>query len=255
MGIRILCPNGHRLNIKSFLAGKRGICPHCDAKFDIPFQSDPAALNRERVVTGGSPSNFRPAPGIVDPPNPSVAALPPSDSNVAATSEADSPPLSGALNGDEPQGAASDPNDRSTAAERAPAESASEALVDDNPFSEEGVWYVRTAKGQQFGPADNVTMQQWIQQTRVTADCWIWRDSWPDWQQANVILGAPATATMITPPEVSTPPSITTDKCDQPILGRGPNRQRTRSRTMFAVATLGVICLVLLCALIYVVSR
>jgi hypothetical protein len=36
MGIRVYCPNGHRLNVKSFLAGKRGICPRCGAKFDIP---------------------------------------------------------------------------------------------------------------------------------------------------------------------------------------------------------------------------
>jgi hypothetical protein len=36
MGIRVFCPNGHKLNVKSFLAGKRGVCPHCGAKFDIP---------------------------------------------------------------------------------------------------------------------------------------------------------------------------------------------------------------------------
>lgn len=39
MGIRFLCPNGHKLNVKSFLAGKRGICPDCDAKFLVPMES------------------------------------------------------------------------------------------------------------------------------------------------------------------------------------------------------------------------
>ena len=39
MGIRFYCPNGHKLNVKAFLAGKRGICPHCDARFDIPHES------------------------------------------------------------------------------------------------------------------------------------------------------------------------------------------------------------------------
>jgi hypothetical protein len=39
MGIRFFCPNGHKLNVKAFLAGKRGICPDCDAKFIIPFES------------------------------------------------------------------------------------------------------------------------------------------------------------------------------------------------------------------------
>lgn len=39
MGIRFLCPNGHRLNVKEFLAGKRGICPNCDVRFLVPLES------------------------------------------------------------------------------------------------------------------------------------------------------------------------------------------------------------------------
>ena len=40
MGIRFYCPNGHRLHVKEFQAGKRGICPHCDARFRIPPASE-----------------------------------------------------------------------------------------------------------------------------------------------------------------------------------------------------------------------
>jgi hypothetical protein len=39
MGIKFYCPNGHKLNVKSFLAGKRGICPHCGARVDIPSEA------------------------------------------------------------------------------------------------------------------------------------------------------------------------------------------------------------------------
>ena len=39
MGIRFYCPNGHKLNVKAFLAGKRGICPDCDVKFIVPSES------------------------------------------------------------------------------------------------------------------------------------------------------------------------------------------------------------------------
>ena len=39
MGIRFLCPNGHKLNVKAFLAGQRGICPHCGERFVIPSES------------------------------------------------------------------------------------------------------------------------------------------------------------------------------------------------------------------------
>jgi hypothetical protein len=40
MGIRFNCPNGHKLNVKEFLAGKRGVCPQCGAKFIIPAQAE-----------------------------------------------------------------------------------------------------------------------------------------------------------------------------------------------------------------------
>jgi hypothetical protein len=39
MGIRFYCPNGHKLHVKSFLAGKRGICPYCGVAVHIPLQS------------------------------------------------------------------------------------------------------------------------------------------------------------------------------------------------------------------------
>ena len=53
MGIRCLCPNGHRLNIKSFLAGKRGICPECGEKFTIPAESDKSTDGRSKLDSEG----------------------------------------------------------------------------------------------------------------------------------------------------------------------------------------------------------
>jgi hypothetical protein len=43
MGIRFNCPNGHKLNVKEFLAGKRGVCPQCGAKFIIPTPAEGVA--------------------------------------------------------------------------------------------------------------------------------------------------------------------------------------------------------------------
>ncbi len=41
MGIKFKCPQCHKkLNVKSFLAGKRGVCPHCKAGLDIPNLPD-----------------------------------------------------------------------------------------------------------------------------------------------------------------------------------------------------------------------
>ena len=43
MGIRFRCQAcDKKLHVKSFLAGKRGVCPKCGAKIRIPAQSDPA---------------------------------------------------------------------------------------------------------------------------------------------------------------------------------------------------------------------
>ena len=39
MGIRFFCPNGHKLNVKEFQAGRLGICPFCGARIQIPTQS------------------------------------------------------------------------------------------------------------------------------------------------------------------------------------------------------------------------
>lgn len=39
MGIRFYCPNGHKLHVKAFQAGMRGICPHCGVSVDIPHES------------------------------------------------------------------------------------------------------------------------------------------------------------------------------------------------------------------------
>jgi hypothetical protein len=57
MGIRFSCPNGHKLNVKNFLAGKRGVCPQCGAKFIIPMLTEePATETRQPVGVGQSPS-------------------------------------------------------------------------------------------------------------------------------------------------------------------------------------------------------
>src|SRR3954469_1262062 len=57
MGIRFNCPNGHKLNVKEFLAGKRGVCPQCGAKFIIPITGyAPAAEIPQPVGVGQSQS-------------------------------------------------------------------------------------------------------------------------------------------------------------------------------------------------------
>lgn len=73
MGIRFLCPNGHRLNVKQDLAGERGICPECDARFTIPERSTIPSRKQaaqleaaeEEVVSVAEPTA---EPAAVEPP-------------------------------------------------------------------------------------------------------------------------------------------------------------------------------------------
>src|SRR4029079_6209886 len=39
MGIKFYCPNGHKMHVKNFLAGKRGLCPKCGVRVEIPMAS------------------------------------------------------------------------------------------------------------------------------------------------------------------------------------------------------------------------
>jgi hypothetical protein len=58
MGIRFHCPNGHKLNVKADLAGRRAICPECGARLLVPVES--------AIMTGGSSSqsSTRPTPEL-----------------------------------------------------------------------------------------------------------------------------------------------------------------------------------------------
>src|SRR5438045_9737443 len=90
MGIRFYCPQGHKLNVKSFLAGKKGICPHCNAKVDIPLKSTRGSAKKEaaaraaQVVPVGGPA-ARPgdAAGAVTAPLARPVAAPAGDAPMA----------------------------------------------------------------------------------------------------------------------------------------------------------------------------
>jgi hypothetical protein len=57
MGIRFNCPNGHRLNVKPFLAGKRAVCPKCGAKFRVPVVSQNVTVDFDDSPDGPQPGS------------------------------------------------------------------------------------------------------------------------------------------------------------------------------------------------------
>ena len=75
MGIRFFCPSGHKLNVKSFLAGKRAICPQCGAKVLVPDVSD-SPLPGTPLPPAGIPTNPVSGPAGSTIPSPQDTASP-----------------------------------------------------------------------------------------------------------------------------------------------------------------------------------
>ncbi|MBI1899934.1 MAG: DUF4339 domain-containing protein [Planctomycetia bacterium] len=56
MGIKFNCPQCQKkLNVKSFLAGKRGVCPHCGAAFEIPKKTEGRGDGQAAASAGAAP--------------------------------------------------------------------------------------------------------------------------------------------------------------------------------------------------------
>jgi hypothetical protein len=177
MGIRVVCPHGHRLHLKAFLAGRRGLCPHCGARFRIPLESsdtpqplaDPPARRRDPV------SHVRPV-----------------ERSQRSTTQSEIPQaraVTAAAGGD------------SVTADTAPAPQtkANQAAVDldDDPAA---LWYVRPPTGGEYGPANADILRDWITEGRVSADCLVWRVGWSDWKSASTILQKPVSPAPSEPP-------------------------------------------------------
>jgi hypothetical protein len=102
MGIRFSCPNGHKLNVKETLAGRRGICPACGAKFVIPSAGDAGPVTGP--LAGGASAtaqsaaaNVAAAPSIVialadAPPAPVPPIAPTAPASPAVRAAAPGPP-------------------------------------------------------------------------------------------------------------------------------------------------------------------
>ncbi|MEX0677285.1 MAG: GYF domain-containing protein [Pirellulales bacterium] len=155
MGIKFLCPNGHKLHVKFFLGGKKAICPKCGARVIVPAESpafgEPGALER---LAGGAEQDAEVAleESLVDDAMEAMAA-----SDATAGLEAHH------------QGGAQ----------------RSATVVDPIDEAPGAVWYVRPVGGGQYGPASALIMRNWLIEGRVGANSLVWRAGWTDWRSAE----------------------------------------------------------------------
>jgi hypothetical protein len=287
MGIRFFCPQGHRLNVKSFLAGKRGVCPDCGASVNIPMQSDARAASKKRRAKGSDDDDGVKTTAVLEPPEVDQAeidislptAQPPSHDDFAIPPSLELP--STALPSDvppeivtavsKPQHAfdtfrpAPSPNGRPRPAVAAPigvavaapvlaepAAAVSPAVADPIAEAPMAIWYVRPTSGGQYGPARGDVMRKWLEEGRVTVDSLVWREGWSDWRAAAKVFpdlgngknGAVAKDIVAEVPVVAEMPR-------RPIR---PARKASTAQGIGIVITLGVVCVGLFVALIWVLA-
>lgn len=219
MGIRFYCPNGHKLHVKAFQAGMRGICPYCGAKVQIPLHSTrpstkevkarrAAAKRRQSEEQEALPSGMTPTPPPEDHiGGPSVEAEPAPGlspgafENLAEILEQEVPPESDTLAAgyrsmptpldsagpDMAEGLATSPAQH-TSPPHTPVGPGASALSEDPLADANVVWYVRPPGGGQYGPAAPEVIRAWIAEARITPDTLVWREGWRDWREARAVF-------------------------------------------------------------------
>jgi hypothetical protein len=264
MGIRFYCPNGHKLNVKSELAGKIGICPKCQARMTIPtasvrepsgksaFEETPSEASGENAERSGGAENVEAAQGAQN------------------TATVDEPTGKFLLNGDRAEAALGDVLRRAVDGSAQRGRGASR-FDDAEPLRDPRlVWYVRSRDNQQYGPATGDVMASWINERRVGPQTLVWREDWPAWQEAGRVFpelervfaggeaggevgGASGTSAFASLAEAAQNSDAARRFADDE--SRATRRRKRATKTFIAIAGLIALILALLGALIYVLLR
>lgn len=158
MGIRFSCSNGHRLNVKAELAGRKGRCPKCGVAVHIPLVSE-----TEAVETQSSTDAL-----VID-----TSSTKTSLASSKKRTDVDSGILEGLKilekTEDRPPG-------HSSGTQFKP----SVSLLSDP----DAVWYIQVKDGPQYGPVTGPVLENWIREQRVAPTMLVWKDGWSDWLEA-----------------------------------------------------------------------
>lgn len=274
MGIRVTCPNCNKqLNVKSFLAGKRGVCPECRTKFDIPardqhnvvLEVEDPDLPAVAIHTDG-PMAAAPAyaPGVPQiNPNPRIDPAAP----YLATAPANGYSIPGVV----PAGGMAMARVPETLPIAPPAAVASPDPIAQAPHAS---WHICTAAGEKYGPVMGPALRQWIAERRLAADSLVWRDGWDQWQRADVVFaevaavppvaimaapvvpGAVAMPGMFPVAEQPDPMSVFPSEPTRPAIARSYGRRPKNNNLRAVVLVLLVLAVLILAPLLgYVLMR
>jgi hypothetical protein len=237
MGIKFHCPQGHKLNVKAFLAGKRGVCPKCGSKLRIPSASEPGLDGEgsdepEETDAAHSAASRGNGSGVVA----EAIATRHVASQVAAPAVAAAP--------------------LPYAADTAPASQESGSAIDD-PIAQQptAIWYVRPPTGGQYGPARGDVMRRWLAEGRVSGDSLVWREGWTDWQTASKLfpqlLAPDAAAEVASRPAPARQASLAPRSSARTAARYQSKQQSTSALAIGIVIGLAALCAVLIGVLVY----
>lgn len=273
MGIRFICPHcNRRLNVKSFLAGKRGFCPKCRGRIVIPYESSipvsqPTAATAVVAAGGESRSDNASgqgtsldlayaapraeAPPVVGSTNQAGAepTLPPSAPEVTSPFPADQPGM--AATGASPSIQA---GQSGTAATTASPVFAAAAALSEAP---QAVWFVRSLQGQQFGPASAEQMEIWLKEGRIWPTMYVWREGWATWKLASEVFSPDTwhTARVHTTLPGSNAPPLEGATVTRALVQYQRRKQSQQWWWVVSVVVLTILAVVLTVALVIVLRR
>lgn len=285
MGIKFRCPSGHKLNVKSFLSGKRAICPKCGAKVIVPTVAGAVVAGYEpgADVGDGQPSDS--SSGLAE----EMAGM--GGAAVGNGSLDHRPAARGAAGMGAAGMGAADRGGAGAATQGAGSSAGRElgvrtaAVSQNDPIAEapEATWYVRPPSGGQYGPAPGGLFREWLSEGRVTANSLVWRTGWTEWQLASAVFPRlavasglpPAHAVRGTAPQSTTLPTaaavggvgpsgtpmrgsfvrVGEELSEDPVVQQRQRRQREKRNMLLASGILFMIVVMLLIALIVVLSR
>lgn len=170
MGIVSFCPQGHRVKVKDHLAGKKGVCPTCGARFRIPLASVAAPMT-------GPASAALPEAAIVSLDATIAARLP----RVLLLNRATEPALG------RPPGPAKP-------ARVEPVEEEVELVVEEarhHPAIAERsdlAWCIALPGGTASEPMQADALQAWLDSGQPTGDELVWRADWAEWRPISGVF-------------------------------------------------------------------
>ena len=264
MGIRFVCHKcGFALHVKDFQAGKRGKCPSCKGSFRIPDSDSSYSLPLDDASENSAVASVRESFQKVNGSSATPIVKKPSDSD-AISLELLSGQDSIAVRTDvltSPKVEVASPSKRSGVSTKMPRLLATEVNAK---------WFVRPPSGGQFGPADSELLMNWIDESRVTAESFLWREGMEQWKSARELLPelfeSDKQTSSIVPP-VPSPPSIyassneaVANKADLSLAGMPTfasgavlkKRMQKRRRQLTMIIVLATLSLILLSILIFV---